>query len=310
MLGWVVRWWQGTPLALAIDATALGPRVGVLAVRGVYRGCAIPVAWVVLPATIKPAWRRAGLRRLRRLRPAVPRPWTVIVLAARGWDAPWLLRRSVRLGWHPCLRIHPGGSFQPTGASCGRPLQPCAPRPGTRGRGTGRACTRTQVPCPLLARWAEGAKAPGLLLTALPPEAGEAGWYGRRAGSEQGWQRTKRAGWQWYRTRLTAPARAARRRWLAVAVATLWRRRVGGEADETMPASTWRDVTGMCPARTRRATRLRLVRVLRQGWVELWGARLRQEPLPQGRFVPAPWPTVPAWEDEVCAPALAIPEAA
>jgi len=32
LLGWVVRWWHGTQLALALDATALGTRVVVLAV--------------------------------------------------------------------------------------------------------------------------------------------------------------------------------------------------------------------------------------------------------------------------------------
>jgi hypothetical protein len=32
LLGWVVSWWQGTQLALALDATALGTRFVVLAV--------------------------------------------------------------------------------------------------------------------------------------------------------------------------------------------------------------------------------------------------------------------------------------
>ena len=32
LLGWVVSWWQGTPLALAIDATTLGQRFVVLAI--------------------------------------------------------------------------------------------------------------------------------------------------------------------------------------------------------------------------------------------------------------------------------------
>jgi hypothetical protein len=107
------------------------------------------------------------------------------------------------------------------------------------------------------------------------------------------------------------PARAARL-WRAVAVAPLGRLRVGGEADETLPGSTRLDVTALCPERprARRATRLRLVSVLRQGWVGLWGALLRQAPLPQGRVVPAPWPTVPAWEEEAGEPAMALPEAA
>jgi len=93
---------------------------------------------------------------------------------------------------------------------------------------------------------------------------------------------------------MSTPDRAARL-WLAVAVATLWLLSLGGEADETIPASTLLDVTGWCPERprTRRATCLRLVSVLRQGWIRLLVALLRQEPLPQGRLVPEPWPTVP-----------------
>jgi hypothetical protein len=97
-----------------------------------------------------------------------------------------------------------------------------------------------------------------------------------------------------------------------VAVATLWLLRVGGVADETIPASTLLDVTGLCPERprTRRATRLRLVSVFRQGWVALLVALLRQEPLPPGRFVPEPWPVVPPLEEEVPASAMALPKAA
>jgi hypothetical protein len=117
LLGWVVCWWQGTQLALAIDATTLGQRFVVLAVSVVYRGCAIPVAWGILPAGAKHAWRREWLRLLRRLGPAIPRSWTVIVLADRGLYAPWLFRRITRLGWHPFLRINTGGSFRPAGAN-------------------------------------------------------------------------------------------------------------------------------------------------------------------------------------------------
>src|SRR5437016_5623745 len=54
LLAWVVEPWEGTPLALALDATTWGTRCTVLAISGVSRGCAIPVAWTVLPATAKP----------------------------------------------------------------------------------------------------------------------------------------------------------------------------------------------------------------------------------------------------------------
>ena len=79
-----------------------------------------------------------------------------------------------------------------------------------------------------------------------------------------------------------------------------------------MPVSTLLDVTGMGPERprTRRATRLRLVRVFRQGWGTLLVALLRHEPVPQGRFVPEPWPVVPPLEEEVPAPARVMPKAA
>jgi len=311
LLGWVVSWWQGTQLALAIDATTLGQRFVVLAVSVVYRGCAIPVAWVILPAGAKHAWRREWLRLLRLLRPAIPRGWTVIVLADRGLYAPWLFRRITRLGWHPFLRINTGGSFRPAGSSCWRPLTTLVPRPGTSWRGTGLAFTRNQVACTLLARWEDGYKDPWLILTDLPPEASDAGWYGLRAWIEQGFKITKRAGWQWHRTRMSASDRAARL-WLAVAVATLWLLSVGGGADETVPVSTLLDVTALGPGRlrTRRATRRRLVSGFRQGWVALMVALLRHDPLPQGRFMPEPWPGVPALEDEACVPVLALPAAA
>jgi hypothetical protein len=107
------------------------------------------------------------------------------------------------------------------------------------------------------------------------------------------------------------PDRAARL-WLAVAVATLWLLSVGEVADETIPVSTLLDVTGTCPERprTRRATRLRLVSVFRQGWVTLLVALLRHEPLPQGRFVSELWPVVPPLEEEVPDPVRAMLKAA
>src|SRR5260221_14056425 len=42
LLAWVVNQWEGTQLALALDATTLGTRLTVLVLSVVYRGCAIP----------------------------------------------------------------------------------------------------------------------------------------------------------------------------------------------------------------------------------------------------------------------------
>jgi hypothetical protein len=151
-----------------------------------------------------------------------------------------------------------------------------------------------------------------LILTDLPPAASAACWYGLRAWIEQGFKITKRAGWQWQRTHMTKPERAARL-WLAVAVATLWLLSVGGEADEAIPASTVPDVTALVPTplRMRRATRLRLVSVFRRGWTLILVALLEQAPLPMGRFVPEPWPAVTALEEPAPLwPALDMPLAA
>jgi hypothetical protein len=175
---WVVDQWEGTPLALALDATTLETRLTVLALSVVYRGWAMPVAWTVLAATAKHAWRRAWLRLLRQGRLAIPRAWTGLVLADRGLDARWLFRRSTRLGGHPFLRINTGGTFRPTGHGRGVPLQTVVPEPGTTWQGTGLAFTgrNRQLHWTLLACWEAGEKDPWLLLTALPPEASTAWW--------------------------------------------------------------------------------------------------------------------------------------
>ena len=296
-LAWVVAQWEGTPLALALDATTLGTRFTVLALSVVYRGWAIPVAWTVLAATAKHAWRREWWRMLRQVRRAIPRAWTVMVLADRGWYARWLFRRLTRLGWHPFWRSNTGGPFRPQGHVRAVSLKTLVPEPGTTWQGTGIACKgrQRQRHCTLLACWEAGYQDPWLILTDLPPEASTACWYGWRAWIEQGLKITKRAGWQWQRPRMTMPERAARL-WLAVAVATLWLLSGGGEADEALPASTVPEVTALIPMplRLRRATRLRLVSVFRRGWTIILVALLEQAPLPMGRFIPEPWPAITA----------------
>jgi hypothetical protein len=293
LLAWVLSWWEGNQLALAVDATTLGQRFVVLVISVLYRGCAIPVAWTVLPATEKHAWRGEWMRMLRQVRAAVPRRFFVIVLADRGLYARWLFQRIVRLGWHPLLRINTGGTFRPATSAHYQPLQELVPQPGTQwvGAGTAFQGPRRRLNCTLLARWDAGYTDPWLLLTDLAPSAGEACWYGLRAWIEQGFKITKRGGWQWQRTRMSDPQRAARL-WLAVAVATLWLLSVGGMAEATIPASTLLPLAKAdgSPSRPRRATQLRLVSVFRQGWIIILVALFNQHRLPLGRFVPEPWP--------------------
>jgi len=158
LLAWVVGQWDGTPLALARAATTWGTRFTVLALRVVERGCAIPVAWTVLPATAKHAWRREWRRRLRQVHRAVPRSWTGLVLADRGLYARWLFRRRTRLGWHPLVRLNTGGPLRPQGQGRAGSLKTWVPEPGTTWQGTGIAFTgrNRQLHCTLLACWEAG----------------------------------------------------------------------------------------------------------------------------------------------------------
>jgi hypothetical protein len=285
----VLERWEGKQIALALDATQLGQRFVVLVVSVVYRGCAIPVAWVVLPMLKKGAWRPHWLRLLRQVRAAMPRGMTVIVLADRGLYARWLFGRIRRLGWHPLLRINSGGMFCPSGENRFRSLQSFVPGVGTSwsGRGTAFKTQHARLRCTLLACWEAGYDAPWLVLTDLPPEQADVAWYGLRAWIERGFKLTKRAGWQWQSTRLTDAERATRL-WLCVAVATLWLVSVGGEAEAEIELATIPQLLSI--KRRKSGTRWRTTGIFRRGAVLILVALINHEPLPRGRFRPEPWP--------------------
>jgi hypothetical protein len=296
---WGPRWaWggeqgEGPPWALALDATTLGPRFSGLALSGGYRGGA------------NQAWRRQGLRMRRQGHRALPRPSTVMRLAERGLDAHRLFRRLRRRG---------GTRF---GAS------PPAARSGLRARGAASLCRRgcpsralpgrnRQRPWTLLACGEAGSTDPWGRLTDLPPEASPAWWEGWRAWMAQGVKSPRRAGWQGQRTPMPPPDRAARLG-LAGAGATLGLLSVGGEAEATSPARTVLDVTalGPQPLRTREATRLRRGSGCRRGGTLIRVALLDHAPLPMGRVVPEPWPTIPVEEEAPPSwPERALPQAA
>jgi len=297
LLRWIMRGWESVQLAIALDATTLADRFVVLAISVVYRGCAIPVAWAVLPANVPHAWRDEWIRLLSLLKPAIADTMTVIVLADRGLYARWLFEHIRSLDWHPFLRINVRAKFRPTGYYHFYWLSDLVAQVGKswRGYGTAFSTPECRLECTLLARWEEGYEEAWLILTDLPPEAADACWYGLRAWIEQGFKITKRGGFQWQRTRMTDPRRAERL-WLAVAVATLWLLSVGGEADETILEATFLDVTTTLAGAQRQspATRFRWVSVFRRGWVRVLVALLQGESLPLPEvFKPEPWPAVP-----------------
>lgn len=289
LLGWVLDRWPSDHVLLGLDATTLGERFVVLAISVLYRGCAIPVAWAIVPAGQRGAWRPVWERLLLALRPGVPRRnLAVLVLADRGLYARWLFRALVAQGWHPFLRINTGATFRPAGWHAFYPLRHFVPTPERQWQGRGNAFVTASLPCTLLARWEAGHRDPWLLLTDLAPEAADAGWYGLRQWIEQGFKSTKRGGWQWQQTKMTQPERAERL-WLAIAVATLWLLAVGGEAEAAEDHAAAASLAAASHRRHRRQ-QPRLLGVFRRGWYRLLAALVTAAPLPFGAFLPEPLP--------------------
>ncbi|OWK41049.1 hypothetical protein [Fimbriiglobus ruber] len=292
LIRWITTGWTEMRVVIALDVTNLGDRFHVRTAGIVYRGCAIPVAWAVLPADTKDPWNPHWERLLDRVSAGLGKGWTVLVLTDRGLESADLFRMITARQWHPLMRVKTVGSFRPSGWHAFRPLRSFAAREGTRFAATGTAYQTAPLECTLLACRVAGCADPWLLWTDLPVGAADPCWYAFRAWIEQGFQVIKRGGWQWQRTRITDPDWVARV-WVVVAVATLWLVEVGGLAEfeprpETVPAF-------------RTTGRPRIHRLFRIG-LGLILAGLLCGTVPTGRLEPEPWP------DPVPIPALSEAE--
>lgn len=291
---WVLSLWPQTPkrLALAMDATTLKDIFTVLSISIVYRGCAIPVAWAILPGNCPGVWKPHWLRLFECLDQTLSPDWFVIVMADRGLYAKWLYQAILRLGWHPFLRINMIGTYRREGESDFRPLPFAAPKIGTHWSGRVTCFRKRRLQCTLLARWDEGHSEPWLIVTDLPPEHADVCWYAMRAWIEAGFKDLKRGGCRWNYTRMTDPKRAERY-WLALAVATLWLVAIGGEADATLPASSFDELPERHIARqTKKPNRLRprALSCFRRGALVLLANLMARVMFSLGSFHPESWP--------------------
>lgn len=273
-----------------MDATSLGQLFTVLVLSVVYRGCAIPIAWTVLPGAAKGAWKEQWLALFTALEGVVPGDWFVLVLADRGLYAPWLFKKIAAMLWHPFLRINLGGKFRPQGQADFRPLSTLAYQRGVEWCGRVDCFKAKTISGTLLVRWGEKYEHPWVIITDIAPEDADICWYSLRAWIECGFKDTKRGGWHWEQTRITDPQRATRF-WLAIAVATLWVVSVGGEEDANIPVSTLPDFQPLDSGRrTTRRSRPRLLSCFRRGILTIIASLTAHRPLPMGRFYPEPWP--------------------
>jgi hypothetical protein len=293
LLRWLVRDWLQPRLALALDASTLDDRFVLLAVSVLYRSCAVPVAWKILPATAKGSWEPHWLDLLGTLDGVVPADWLVVALSDRGLWAPWLFQKIQSLGWHPLMRIRSSGRFRPDGRTAFVPLTQLVPRVGRswRGRGTAFSTPGRQVAATLLGWWGGGHAAPWLILSDLDPQQSDASWYGLRGWFEQGIKDSKRGGWQWQHTRMEDPERAERL-WLAIAVTTLWLLRVGGSAEVAAQA---RQAEGALLGQFNQPCSIcwRMSSVFARGQRTILMAMLKHQRFPLGHWIPEPWPELP-----------------
>ena len=112
LLRWVLAWWQGTELTLAVDPTAKGGELVALVISVVYRGLAIPVAWRIKTGGQPGPWMPDLCALPGLLGPTVPSDMTVRVLCDRGLQSPDLWAAIRRQGWHPYMRYDRHMTFQ------------------------------------------------------------------------------------------------------------------------------------------------------------------------------------------------------
>jgi hypothetical protein len=293
LMRWIVALWSSEEqrLVLAIDATSLKKLFVVLSISVVYRGCAIPIAWAVLPEGQKGSWKEPWLRLFTCLQGSTPADWLVIVTADRGLYARWLYEAIQRCGWHPFLRINQRSMYRPKGSSDFRPMSQLLSSPGSVWAGKVTCFAVHSVEGTLLACWGVKHLEPWLILTDLSPENASATWYRMRGWIENSFKDLKSDGWQWQNTRMSNPARAARL-WLALSVATLWVISVGGEADANLQVS---DLTHLPPTHIARKTSLHIFKARRiscftRGLIMVLSTLIHQHPISLGHFLPEPWP--------------------
>jgi hypothetical protein len=292
LLRWLLSWWKEPQLALALDATLDRTRHAALVVSVLYRGCAIPVAWAILPANTKGAWKPYLPRLLRLLWRAVPREMSVLVLVDRGLWSPAVWRRVCRLGWHPLCRLRNRTVWMPEGRRR-RNARTLVPGPGHAYVGWGRAHDyggKRQWGT-LLVVWDHGEDEPWVLLTNLRPEQVGLGWYGLRMWIEVGFKALKSLAWEWEKTRRSDPVRVSRF-FLVVSVATLWTLATGTRVEDAQRAK-------LPPARCRRPVGPPPEQPKRQSSVFCQGLAWLKHLAHRGRLWtqlwlwPEPWPKPP-----------------
>ena len=219
---WLLSWWQSDKLVLAIDPTTKGDQTTSIVISVVYRSCAIPIAWHILPANKPGEWIAPTVSLLKLLSEADTGDMTVLVMYDRGLRSPRLWEQIRSVGWHPYARQSINTVFCPDGGTR-LPARSLVPGPGHAyiGAGTAFRNTSKRRRGTMIVVWDRGQDEPWVVMTDLSPDETGVCWYALRFWIELGFRALKGVGWQWQRTRRIDPTRVSRH-WLVLSVATLW----------------------------------------------------------------------------------------
>ena len=294
----ILRGWEGKKeLALSIDAMTLDSRFTVLNISVVYRGCGITVAWKIIEAGEKGAWRPHWEGLLASLEGVVPKDVKVIVMADRGLYAAWLYQAIQRLGWHPMLRVNEDLSFRAEGEENFSPIGQRVKRRGRGWKGKGEWSEHgEQMSGTVVIRWEKGYEEKLVVVTDLEEKEANAAWYQMRFWIEDEYKDHKSGGWGWEQTKMTDPKRAERQ-WLARAVAMQIAVLLGGQEEaaeqerkrkqackRSLKRRVGRPPKPICRPRGREQS------VLVTGQQTIQAAVVRGEEIPVGHVVTEDWP--------------------
>ena len=287
LMRWVLSLWKSKDLALAIDPTMLSDRLCAVVVSVVYRGCAIPVAWRVMPANKKGEWIKPMVDMLDLLSVAIPDGMRVIVMTDRGLRSPKLWKKIRKLRWHPYMRQRIDTVFCIDGRTR-MPARRLVSGPGNSfiGSGTAFSAKSKRLKWTIIVIWDEGQDDPWILTDIEPMEA-RASWHQMRFWIETGFKALKSVGWKWQKTRRTDPARVERH-WLVLSVATLLTLAFGSRVEDANALK--RDPSALRSPPKAAPKRNRLVSVFRLGLAALSRLLAKGRMWRRARLLPEPWP--------------------
>src|SRR5215211_4158473 len=203
---------RGQAFWLALDEThqghtETGARLGMLALRLVYRERAIPLAWVCYRPGAAPAPFPVLIGRLiREVAAAAPADAHVVLMTDRGLSWPSLIDQCRRVGWSFLCRVQRQTRVT-LADDRGGTIGDLAPHPGARWRGRGRAFLKAGWrDLNLVAVWRRGDEQPWLLVTDLAPAWVRCDQYRHRMDEEESFRDDKSAGFAWDASRVRDPA--------------------------------------------------------------------------------------------------------